>query len=159
MSDRHSSPEADAWHEAGHAYIAHRLGGRVHCLTLEADEDEFEGRASVEWPAGGDAEESARRSALTALGGPLAELLFRGEVDASDPELVKAWDGDWQEVERCAEAVEPDPDRRTTLIQRWVHEVQAALDDPRAEETLARIADALDAHGTLDETLFEECLE
>lgn len=158
MSDRYGSPEADAWHEAGHAYMAHRLGGRVHSLTLESDEAEFEGKASIEWPPAASAHEAAQRSALTALGGPLVELLFRGEVDAHDPEIVQAWDGDWQEVERCAEVVEPDPDLRTDCIQRWIHEVQAAIEKPRAEETLARIADALDAHGTLDETLFEECV-
>ena len=30
--------------------------------------------------------------------------------------------------------------------------------DPGVEELVARVADALDAHGELDETLFEDCL-
>ncbi len=155
--DRVGSPDAEAWHEAGHGLIAHLLGGEVRTLTLESDEEAFEGRATIEWPAAAPAE-SARRSALTALGGPLAELIFRGEADLDDPGLVRAWDGDWQEVERCAEKVQPDPDLRTDLIQRWIHEVDGTLRTDRSEEVLARIADALDAHGTLDETLFEECL-
>ena len=155
--DRTGSPEAEAWHEAGHALIAHLLGGEVQTLTLESDEEAFEGRATIAWPAASP-DEAARRSALTALGGPLAELIFRGEVDLDDPQLVQAWDGDWQEVERCAAAVQPNPDLRTDIIQRWLHEVETTLRTPRSEEILARIADALDAHGTLDDTLFEECL-
>jgi predicted alpha/beta hydrolase family esterase len=155
--DRVGSPDAESWHEAGHGLIAHLLGGEVQVLTLESDEDAFEGRATILWPAASPSE-SARRSALTALGGPLAELIFRGEVELDDPNLVRAWDGDWQEVERCAEVVQPDPNLRTNIIQRWIHEVDRQLRTARSEEVLARIADALDAHGTLDETLFEECL-
>ena len=155
--ERIGSPEEEAWHEAGHALMAHLLDGTVESLTLESDEELFEGRASIAWPPA-PAPEAARRSALTALAGPLAELIFRGDVDLEDPDLVRAWDGDWQEVERCAAVVEPDPDLRTDLIQRWIHGVETTLRSPRQEETLARIADALDAHGTLDRTLFEECL-
>ncbi len=155
--DRLGSPDAEAWHEAGHGLMAHRLGGAVTWLTLEADEDEFGGRVTVEWPPG-NAVDHATRSAQAALAGPLAELVFRSDLELDDPTLVQAWDGDWQEVERCAAAVEPSPDKRTDLIQRWIHHVQDALADPRSEELLARIADALDAHGTLDATLFEDAL-
>ena len=158
MMNRTGSPEGEAWHEAGHALVAHGLGGRIMMLTLESDEEEFEGRASVEWPPA-DEQETATRSALTALGGPLAELIFEGEVDATDPDLVAAWAGDWEEVERCAAIVQPDPDHRTDLIQAWLAQTEATLSSPEAEEVLARIADALDAHGTLDETLFEDCLD
>ena len=154
---RTGSPDAEAWHEAGHALVAHWLGGRVVSLSLEVDDDGFDGRASVEWRRLA-ADEISDRSGRVALGGPLAELVFQGDVDPTDAATVSAWEDDWREVQRCAEQLDADPAARERRIQSWVREVQERFEDLRAQETLARIADALDAHGTLDETLFEECL-
>lgn len=157
MGTRTGSPDGQAWHEAGHAVIAHRFGGRVRSLTLETEDDGFEGRAAVEWTAGGT-KEQALASACTALAGPLAELAFEGTIDPDDESVRSAWRGDWDEVEHCAAIVEPDPEQRTALIQSWLREVERMIAEPRTHETIARVADALDAHGTLDETLVEECL-
>ena len=71
--DRTGAPEREAWHEAGHAVIAHLLGGEVREVTLESDDDAFEGRVTVAWPAR-TAVEVAERSGRAALAGPLAEL-------------------------------------------------------------------------------------
>lgn len=151
-------PEAAAWHEAGHALVAHLLGGRIHELTLEDESGELDGRASIDWVA----LEPARRpaaSACTALGGPLAELAFLDEpLEHLAPSTVAAWEADWAVVEAEAAQLEPEPARRYALIHEWLEDVRAALEDPHNAERLARIADALDAHGTLDEFLFAECL-
>ena len=150
-------PEAEAWHEAGHAVVAHLLGGRVRELTLEMDEDGLDGRSSIEW-RGLDGMGLASVSGRAALGGPLAELIFRGEDSLEDPSVLSAWEGDWAEVERCALRVEPDPAARVGVISGWIESVRALLADGRVEEWVARVADALDAHGTLDRELFESCL-
>ncbi|QDU65350.1 hypothetical protein [Engelhardtia mirabilis] len=150
-------PEAEAWHEAGHAVVAHLLGGRVRELTLEAEEEHLEGRASIEW-RGLDASALAVVSGQVALGGPLAELLFRGDDSLDDPELLSTWEQDWSEVERCARVVEANAALRARLIRTWIDRVQGLLADDRVEERIARVADALDAHGTLDEELFESSL-
>jgi hypothetical protein len=150
-------PEADAWHEAGHAVVARLLGGRVRWVTLETEEEHEQGRAAIEWRPR-DARELASLSARAALGGPLAELVHRGEDGLEDPSVLAAWAADEQEVERAATELEPDPEKRVALIRSWLEEVRALVTDPVVEERIARVADALDAHGTLDEDLFEDCL-
>ncbi|MEL6428566.1 MAG: hypothetical protein AAFZ87_18065 [Planctomycetota bacterium] len=154
---RTGSPEQDAWHEAGHAIVAHALGGRVVELTLEADDERFEGRATVEWPAA-PRRDAAARSGRVALAGPIAEMEQYGDEAPHEPAQLRAWEADWDEVERCAEVVCPDPDERSAWIERWFREVAELVRDPDVNERIARVADALDAHGTLDETLFEDCL-
>ena len=70
-------PVTASYHEAGHVLMAHLLGGRVVGASIEPDEDELMGQTAVEW-SGVDALERARRSAMVALAGPVAEawLLF-----------------------------------------------------------------------------------
>lgn len=153
---RIGSPDGQAWHEAGHGVIATLLGGTVQRLTLEDDDDAFDGRATIAWPAGG-AIERAKTSAMTALAGPVSELVFEGELDPDDEQIRQAWRGDWEEVERCATIVEDDPEKRTDVIKRWLRDVEAMVVEPRTHEVIARVADALDAHGTLDEDLLLEC--
>lgn len=156
--DRTGAPEREAWHEAGHAVVALLLGGSVREVTLESDDDAFEGRVTVEWPAG-PPREVAALSGRAALAGPLAELdRYEGELDPDAAEVRAAWSGDWAEVERCAAICCPDPDRRTPLIERWFRDVQDLLARDDTESLVGRVADALDAHGTLDETLFQDCL-
>ncbi|MCU0866612.1 MAG: hypothetical protein MUC36_22735 [Planctomycetes bacterium] len=142
-----------AYHEAGHAFLAHQLGGRVLEVSIELDDDAQQGRTSVRWPRA-DRAEQRRRSALVALAGPLAELHFRGELDQLD--TLSAWRADWREVQQALAAQRAqDPQR---LLRRWLAEVRAVLCDPAAWERLCRLADALEAHGTLDADLLEDLL-
>ncbi len=150
-------PEAEAWHEAGHAVVARLLGGRVREVTLESSRGPFEGHAAIEWRPR-DVRELASLGGRTALAGPLAELRFRGEADFEDASVIAIWKADWDEVEQAAEQLEADPEARTAVISSWVSEVKAMVGEPAVEERIARVADALDAHGTLDEDLFEACL-
>lgn len=155
---RTGSPEREAWHEAGHAVVAHLLGGKVLEVTLESEDDAFEGRVTVAW-AGASAREAAGRSGRAALAGPLAELArYEGELDVGAAEIRAAWSGDWDEVEACLACVEPDPERRTSLLRRWFDEVGQLVARHDVETLIGRVADALDAHGTLDESLFLHCL-
>jgi hypothetical protein len=142
---------AAAYHEAGHAYLAYRLGGRVLAVSLELDDDTEQGRTSVAWP-GAPRAEQLRRSALVALAGPVAELHFRGELDQLD--TLSAWRADWREVQRAL-ASRPDPQR---VLRRWLAEVRTALCEPAAWERLCRLADALEAHGSLDADLLADLL-
>lgn len=152
--DRLGSPEADAWHEAGHAVMAHLLGGEVTQVTVEDDDDAFGGRVVIRWP-GDDPEASAR----VALAGPLTEIVRLGVERDEDVTLAAAWEADWAEVERAAAALEPDPERRTPLIEGWIAAVRRDLEQDRVMDLIARVADAVDAHGTLDEALFSDCVD
>lgn len=150
-------PGAEAWHEAGHALVARLLGGRVRWVTLESEEDGLDGHAAIEW-GGASPRELATRSARTALAGPLAELAYRGSTEPPEFTDFAAWERDWNEVERTASELEPDPAERGGLVRRWIEEVRGMLAEPEVAERLARVADALDAHRTLDEGLFEDAI-
>lgn len=151
------APHPDAWHEAGHAVVAHLLGGQVRGVSLECDEDEFEGRAEVLWQGLARAE-LLRCTALVAFAGPLFELEL-GDTDAADDaSLQSSWRLDEQEAERALAELEPDPERRAGLRLRLVSEVRDLARDPVVREHVLRVAEALDAHGSLDETLFADAL-
>lgn len=147
----------EAWHEAAHGVVARLLGGEVRWLTLEADEDEFGGRAEIAWPPA-TALEQASLSGRVALAGPIAELERFGDEDLGDPRVLAAWEADWAEVERCASVASNDEEQRRSAIRAWMAEVLRLLRDPDVEERVARVADALEAHRTLDRTMFDDCI-
>ena len=147
----------DAWHEAGHALAAHLLGGTVRELSIESDDDAFDAHVRVDWPLA-DAAEDARRGALVALAGPVAELAYRREDALDDPSLIEAWQGDCDEADACLRVLHPDGETRDRARRALLHELHAFFDDPVNYDALARIADALDAHGTLDDVLFSDAL-
>jgi hypothetical protein len=142
-----------SYHEAGHALMAHLLGGRVVACTIEDEDGELAGRTTVHW-RGVDAGERRRRSALVALAGPVAEARWRGDVE---PESFAAWRADWQEVQHAL-AAERGGQAPAAVLRRWLAEVRATLAEPATWEQLCRIADALEAHGTLDEDLLADAL-
>jgi hypothetical protein len=143
-----------AYHEAGHVLMAHLLGGNVVHVTLESDDDKLDGLTTVRWPSHTPSERQ-RCSALVALAGPLAEARWRGETITLDAFL--AWRGDWLEVQQAltSQAKDGDP---TKLLHQWLAEVRQQFDDPLVWEILCRIADALEAHATLDEDLLNDVL-
>ena len=149
------SPGPEAWHEAGHALAAHLLGGVVRELTLESERDDFDGHVAVEWPAT-KAALHARRLALVALAGPVAELMFRGAVP--NAAVLSAWRRDWAEAEAQLAHLEADPSRRVAMRHGILRELYESFDDVDNYEQLARLADALDAHGTLDDVLFQDAI-
>ena len=140
-----------AYHEAGHVVMAHLLGGRVVLASVEHDlEQEGQaGRTVVRWHAIGD-RERVRRSAMVALAGPVAESHWRGGTPWVD--ALHAWQADWREVQ-AALRCELDADG---TLRRWLREVAAEITDEAAWAHLCCVADALEAHGTLDETLLAE---
>ena len=148
-------PLTEAWHEAGHALAAHLLGARVVLVTLESELDGHGGHVEVDWT---DVAEHVRGSAMVALAGPVAELVYRGEELLDDPQVWAAWRADWDAAEACLEELESEPALREELRRALLAELQAAFGDPHMSERLARIADALDAHETLDSGLFADAL-
>jgi len=154
---RSMSPGSEAWHEAGHALAAHLLGGVVREVTLESESDDFEGHVAVEWSSAAAGEE-ARRLATVALAGPVAELVFRGEDVLVDPGVLLAWRGDWDEADAQLARLHADAPEREEARRAILRELHGFFDEAGNYERLARLADALDAHVTLDEALFAEAL-
>ncbi|MEM9380710.1 MAG: hypothetical protein AAGB93_12230 [Planctomycetota bacterium] len=151
------APTPEAWHEAGHALAAHLCGGTVREVTLESELDGHGGHVAVEWGPAGPAE-SARRSLTVALAGPVAELVFAGDEALEDPHAPSTWRADWAEAEAQLALLSPDPEERAATRERAVVELRSSFESADGYERLARIADALDAHETLDETLFVDAL-
>jgi len=156
-------PDATCWHEAAHAAVAHALGGRVLELSTECDDhpeegDLQDGATRVLWPAAA-AGDAARRDALTALAGPVGEARFRGEDLIEDlTHLAAAWARDWAVASRHIQRLAATPDAQRAVCQQLVAHLHDWMDDPRTWERIACLADALHAHGTLDEALVAETL-
>ena len=146
-------PATASYHEAGHVLMAHLLGGRVVGASIEHEDADWMGQTAVEWTCV-DPVERARRSAMVALAGPVAEAWWRGEASVVD--ALTAWRADWEEVERALLVVPPS-DRAATL-RSWLADVRFELLNDVAWEHVCRVADMLEAHGTLDETLVEDAL-
>ena len=144
-----------AYHEAGHVLMAHLLGGVVVHVTLENEEDALAGLTTVRWPNHDQADQQ-RCSALVALAGPLAEARWLGETVSLN--AFTAWQGDWQEVQRALQAAAQQQDP-TKLLHQWLAEVREQFDDPLVWEVLCRVADALEAHETLDDDLLDDVLD
>ena len=143
-----------AYHEAGHVLMAHLLGGYVAHVTLESERDELAGLTTIRWHSHNQRDRQ-RCSALAALAGPLAESRWRGETDTL--EVFTAWRADWNEVQQAL-ATQAETGDATKLLHQWLYEVRQQLDDPLVWEVLCRVADALEAHGTLDENLLDDVL-
>lgn len=146
-------PVTASYHEAGHVLMAHLLGGRVVTASIETEEDDWMGHTAVEW-SHADPIEHARRSAMVALAGPIAEAHWSGSATLLD--ALTSWRGDWLEVERAL-AIVPVDERDVTL-RGWLADTRFELTNDVAWEHVCRVADMLEAHGTLDETLVEDAL-
>lgn len=152
----------EALHEAAHALVAHLVGARVVWVTLESDREGHEGHVEVDWACvSAGPRELARLSAMVALAGPVAELHGRGAELLEDPSVLSSWRGDWQEARASLSRIEGVERVESELEQRLlelVGELHALFADPRTDERLARVADALEAHGALDENLLADVL-
>lgn len=154
-SDPDADAETAAYHEAGHAVMARWLGGRVLSCSVEDEDDRVHGTTTVDWrrlPAG----ERQRAVALAALAGPVAEARWRGDMELL--ESLAAWESDWR-LAMSALAQVVAPAERAPLLRQFAREAAAKFEDPEAWELLCRVADALLAHGTLDEGLFADAID
>jgi hypothetical protein len=143
-----------AYHEAGHVLMAHLFGGEVQETTLETEREGHQGLTAVVW-RGQDEAGRLRCSAMVALAGPVAETLWRGEEILAED--LETWRADWEEVDAGLAAL-AQPHEREALRRKWLAEVAGELQDPDTWERLCRIADALQAHETLDRGLLDELL-
>lgn len=135
--------------------MAHLLGGDVTAATLEAEEEELHGMTTVRWQHQAHAERQ-RCSALVAMAGPIAEARWRGEAMTLD--AFDAWQADWQEIQRAL-AAQTGTNDQEILLHQWLAEVHGQFADPWVWETVCRVADGLEAHGTLDDDLLDDVLE
>jgi len=150
-------PGLEAWHEAGHALAAHLVGGTVRVVTLESEIEGLDGHVAVEWRAMRE-DDAARCSATVALAGPVAELVFEGADLLHDDAARSTWREDWREASTQLARLHSDLVTREDARRAILRRLHSRFDSSEGYECLARLADALDAHETLDEGLFLDAL-
>jgi len=144
--------DVTSYHEAGHILMAILLGGRVPHATVEPDRDDGPNRhgdVRVLWPKANPADKAfAEKLVLTALAGPVAEMIYTGEP--YHPGFVAEWANDWQLAFAAAAPIVGDERRRLTWLESQVRLVYDLFND-RHWPAVAALADELAAHETLEE--------
>ena len=140
--------EINAYHEAGHAFLAVYVGARVREVTIEPEPDDGPERYAdihVEWPLRRFGPRELReKSILVALAGPVAEMLYTGEP--YHPGFVAEWAADWKAAWQEAEALFPDERKRLAYLEQVAAQLYRLLDEEEPWAAVAAIADHLLAH-------------
>ncbi|MEI8383739.1 MAG: hypothetical protein WCJ09_26735 [Planctomycetota bacterium] len=144
--------EPTAYHEAGHAFMAMRLGARVRSVTIDPDNDdgpERFGDTQIYWKRSKFSDrEFHERAVKVSLAGPVAEMLYTG--DPFHPGLVAEWAHDWQAAWELAAVLIPDNRRRLEYLEQTTGELYRFMDAEPNWSAIAALADHLLAHETLE---------
>lgn len=150
--------ELTAYHEAGHAVMAHLVGGIVDRVTIEPEDDagpERFGDIKVRWPrARMSAAQHAQRLVQVCLAGPVAEMIYSG--DPYHPGLVAEWAADWRAAWSAAIPLHAQDEPRLRYLEQTSIQLYHRLQRDDIWSALASVADNLLAHETLDEDQFAE---
>ncbi|MDX1948330.1 MAG: hypothetical protein SFU86_23270 [Pirellulaceae bacterium] len=153
--------EETAYHEAGHAFMAVRLGGRVRSLTIEPDRDDGPqrfGDAQIAWRRDRMTEkEFYNKLVLVALAGPVAEMVYRGEP--LHPGFVAEWASDWQAAWQAAETLLPNQHQRLIFLEEAAGQLYRQLRQDEHWAAIAALADILLAHETLEWSEIRDVLD
>ena len=149
--------ELTAYHEAGHALVAHLLGGKVQQITIDPDNDDGPARTGdtqVRWRKSLSQKEFSQNVVQVCLAGPVAEMIYSGEP--YHPGVVPEWSADWQTAWQAAARLFPDERARLQYLEQISITLYRRLQRDEAWEALAAIADHLLAHETLEAEDFAE---
>ena len=146
--------ELTAYHEAGHAVLACRLGARVLRVTVEPENDDGPARfgdTQVEWPTPRwTARDLAIREIKVALAGPVCEMLYSGE--RIHPAMIQEWHLDWQMATHKARTFLPDDEELTLVyLETMCQRIIDFFDQAGHWAAVAALADELLARETLYE--------
>lgn len=150
--------ELTAYHEAGHALVAHLLGGNVQRITVEPEDDagpDRYGDTQVLWRKlrMTDAEQ-AQRLVQVCLAGPVAEMIYSG--DPYHPGLVAEWTADWRAAWVAAIPLHANDQPRLRYLEQLSIQLYHRLKRDELWAVLASVADNLLAYETLDREQFLE---
>lgn len=144
--------EETAYHEAGHAFAAVRLGAQVRLLTIAPDRDEGPrryGDTQIEWDhTHGDTRELREKTVLVSLAGPVAEMIYSG--DPFHPGFVLEWSSDWKLAWEAAATLHTNERTRLAFLEQATAEIYRVFKQDDNWSALAAIVDELLAHETLE---------
>ena len=152
--------DINAYHEAGHAFMAIFVGARVRSVTIEPDWDDGPARHAdiqVEWPLEQFSDrEFHEKSVQVALAGPVAEMIYSGEP--YHPGFVAEWAADWKAAWEAATALIPDRHKRLVYLEKITAHLYQLLDREHHWAALAAIVDNLLAHETLEGEVVQDIM-
>ena len=152
--------EETAWHESGHALIAHYLGITVHSVTVDPDWDDGPkrtGDTQLAWDSDGQtALEFHGKRVMVALAGPVAEMHYTGEP--YHPGAVAEWGGDWAEACDAVRHLFNRRDQQLAFLEATTAELYHLLNQEEFRAALGDLADNLLAHETLEGEQVEEII-
>jgi ATP-dependent Zn protease len=144
--------EEIAYHEAGHAFTALHLGGQVQYVTIAPDRDDGprrDGEAQVAWRTSRmTPKEFHNKRVLVALGGPAAEMIYRGEQ--LHPGYIAEWSADWAEAWDAAATIHAEERLRLAFLEQAAAQLYQLLKRDDYWAAIAALADSLLAHETLE---------
>ena len=152
-----------AYHEAGHAIVGCALGARIDSVSL-SQASQFDdgddglprrfGDCLVNWGrVDPDQAWQQQRELLTILAGPVSEMTYRDE-DLAEREqaaaMTAAWAMDWQQAQRCAAALHPDPHKQRRILRKAVARLKVVIAHPPVWPAIAALADELTIGDEID---------
>lgn len=144
--------EETAYHEAGHAYLAVRMGAQVRSVTIAPDRDDGPqryGDAQIAWDTKRlNQAEFIKRASLVALAGPVAEMLYLG--DEMDLRSYSPWLVDWKMADDLWRAILTDRQKRERFLLQMIDELKSDFEREANWAAIAAIADELLAHEWLE---------
>ena len=150
--------EISAYHEAGHAFMAVRLGARVRSITIDPAWDDGPmrfGDARIEWPAGEFSErELCEKMVLVALAGAVAEMIYSGQP--YHPGFVAEWSAAWAQAWEASATLYSDEVNRLKHLEEMTVQLYRTMRRNDHWAALAAIVDDLLAHETLEGEQVEE---
>ena len=152
--------EINAYHEAGHAFMAIYVGARVRSVTIDPDWDDGPNRHAdiqVEWPLDQFTDrELHEKSVQVALAGPVAEMIHSGEP--YHPGFVAEWAADWKAAWEAAARLIAAERKRLAYLEQMAVRIHRLLDQEHHWAALAAIVDNLLTHETLEGDEVEEIM-
>lgn len=144
--------EVTAYHEAGHVYLAARVGAAVRSVTIESDWDDGPrrfGDTQVEWDSSRfTPADYLRNLATVALAGPAAEMVYRGEP--FHPASVVEWSADWTAAREAVERLVAGEEKQVAMLEQISIELYRLMNRDDVWAAVAALADELLAHETLE---------
>ena len=150
--------DIDAYHEAGHVVVALMVGARAQHATIEPDRDDGPARyadVTIVWPVDPLSDPVwCQRSIEVALGGPVAEMIYRGEP--LHPGLVAEWKADWENAWTAAATIIEQERPRLRHLEKTVGKLYRVLKDDEHWPAVAAVADELLAHEWIEAEQIED---
>ncbi|MEM7478090.1 MAG: site-2 protease family protein [Planctomycetota bacterium] len=153
--------EQCAYHEAGHALMAHLCGARVHFVSIDPEWEpealRADGEIELEWENETfNPKERLVAQIRVALAGPAAEMIY--SRDPFHPAFVHEWKLDWNTAWELAGALHVDEKKRLRFLEKQTQELYHYLAQDFIWQAIASLVDELLAHEHLEGDLVHEVL-